>query len=207
MLYLHQRNRDADAVLETPIGASQRRYPMTKPHLTLPELTPQEIARFWSKVDQSGECWLWTAGRSHGLYGMFSVSRDKRQRHLGAHRVAYELTYGPLGAGLLACHRCDTPACVRPDHLFPGTYADNMHDMIAKGRAITARQVGRPGEQNANAKLSDDDVRTILDLARGKQATQRQIAKRFGVSAVLISKICRGRIWRHISAEFTRDVS
>jgi hypothetical protein len=92
--------------------------------------------RFWSKVikaDGDG-CWLWNAGRDVKGYGNFAG------RH--AHRVAYELTYGPLPEGVFACHRCDNPPCVRPDHLFPGDTTANVRDAIQKGRFDTpARRI------------------------------------------------------------------
>ena len=51
------------------------------------------------------------------------------------HRVAYEEAFGPIAEGLYVLHRCDTPLCVRPDHLFVGTQGDNIHDMWTKGRS------------------------------------------------------------------------
>lgn len=56
------------------------------------------------------------------------------KRSLLAHRLAYAITYGPIGNGLLVCHKCDNPICVRPDHLFIGTQSDNQRDRVAKGR-------------------------------------------------------------------------
>jgi hypothetical protein len=94
--------------------------------------------RFWTKVERlEGEgCWLWTATRSAGRgdrsnwYGSVRVNNAMRR----AHRVAWELTYGPIPDGLKVLHRCDTPPCVRPDHLFLGTDLDNALDRNAKGR-------------------------------------------------------------------------
>jgi hypothetical protein len=60
-----------------------------------------------------------------------------------AHRLSWELHYGPIPAGLYVCHKCDEPACIRPDHCFLGTPQDNSDDMIAKGRERHAR-----GERN-----------------------------------------------------------
>jgi hypothetical protein len=89
--------------------------------------------RFWAKVDRSAadECWPWMAARFDNNYGAFW--RDGRQQR--ASRVAWELEHGPIPPGMLVCHRCDNPPCVRPDHLFLGTDTDNKRDMAEKGRA------------------------------------------------------------------------
>lgn len=79
---------------------------------------PDAVQRFWSKVDKSGTCWFWTAGRSKPLpYGKFFYAG----RTVGAHRFAYEITFGPVPGGLDVLHHCDIPLCVRPDHLYVGT--------------------------------------------------------------------------------------
>lgn len=94
--------------------------------------TPEQTAaRFWSKVRKGDGCWEWQAKRFDNGYGSFAVSRNKNQ---GAHRVAWELTNGPIPAGMSVLHHCDNRPCVRPDHLFLGTQLDNMRDMLAKGR-------------------------------------------------------------------------
>lgn len=66
---------------------------------------------------------------------------DRKMRT--AHRVSYEYFVGPIPEGLCVCHRCDTPACVNPEHLFLGTYTDNARDKIAKGRDTNAAAVNR----------------------------------------------------------------
>lgn len=95
-------------------------------------------ARFWAKVQmgRAGDCWLWRASVGRNGYGQFTwASRYGRQRPVGAHRVAYELTRGLIvGEAMLVCHTCDTPLCVNPSHLFLGTQTDNMQDASAKGR-------------------------------------------------------------------------
>jgi hypothetical protein len=92
--------------------------------------TPEE--RFWSKVQKTETCWLWMGARHpHGGYGQFVGPPIKELR---AHRYSWVLAYGPIPDGLLVCHRCDNPPCVRPDHLFLGTHLDNALDMMAKGR-------------------------------------------------------------------------
>lgn len=94
-----------------------------------------KVIRFWSKVPIGAEgCWEWKAGLSPRGYGQFWDTGTNR----GAHRYAYEQVIGPIPEGLFVCHRCDNPACVRPDHLFLGTQQDNMSDKQSKGRC------GRP---------------------------------------------------------------
>jgi hypothetical protein len=65
-------------------------------------------------------------------YGLFWMQACKRP--LRAPRLSYALTRGPIPNGLLVCHHCDNPCCVRPDHLFLGTVRDNFFDAIRKGR-------------------------------------------------------------------------
>lgn len=89
--------------------------------------------RFWSKVDTSGDCWLWTAAVDRKGYGKIGEG-GAGGRTLIASRVGYELQVGPIPEGMSVLHLCDTPACVRGDHLFLGTQKENLQDMVAKNR-------------------------------------------------------------------------
>ena len=84
------------------------------------ELTPAE--RFWPKVDATGDCWIWMAGRTADGYGRF---RSSQTRRVLAHRWSYEELIGVIPGGLQLDHLCKNPPCVNPDHLQPVTGAEN----------------------------------------------------------------------------------
>lgn len=102
-----------------------------------------------------------------------------------AHRVAYELAIGPIPEGLCVCHKCDTPACVNPEHLFVGTAADNNRDMTEKGRR--SRDTG-------SRKLTDDQVRAIRFLVAAG-ISRADAARAYDVSRPAVSHICTGKSW------------
>jgi hypothetical protein len=93
-------------------------------------------ARFWAGVDRRGpdECWLWQRRLKEFGHGQ---TNWHGKHSTSAHRVAWELTHGPIPEGLWVLHRCDVPACCNPAHLFLGTHADNVRDMMAKRRHAT----------------------------------------------------------------------
>jgi hypothetical protein len=86
--------------------------------------------RFWANVDKSGDCWEWQASVNLDGYGRFCL-KGKRIR---AHRLSWVLANGEIPEGMCVLHKCDNPPCVSPDHLFLGTRADNVRDMVQKGR-------------------------------------------------------------------------
>lgn len=88
-----------------------------------------DVEDFWERVNKDG-CWRWTGATNGKGYGQVTVDGV----HYLAHRIAYSLAKGSVPDGLLVCHHCDNPICVRPSHLFVGTHRDNAHDMIKKGR-------------------------------------------------------------------------
>lgn len=173
-----------------------------------PQYTTKDITRFWSKVDTSGNCWLWQAGTNEHGYGIFVLGRRK----VRAHRFAYMLTYG--STDLNVCHTCDTPGCVRPDHLFAGTQSDNMQDMTNKGRhgsvahkdqwargdrhgSHTKPENLKRGEQVHTARLQPDQVRTIRSL-NAQGVSQYVIAEMYHIAQTNVSAIVTHKTWKHI---------
>ena len=153
------------------------------------------LTRFWAKVNKDGPvpshrpelgpCWLWTARRSGKGYGWFWLPPKLVQ----AHRFAFFLAYGRWPEPC-ALHHCDNPSCVRDDHLFEGTDADNAADRDEKGRRAPPA-----GEANGRAKLSRSDVISIR-AARAAGESQRSIARRYGVNKSTIGQIDRGTHWK-----------
>lgn len=134
-----------EAALETPVTL----WPSDViARLTTEERTALE-ARFWRKVDRSAGpdgCWPWTRGRTRGSYGRFSIRHGEQEY---AHRVAWQLAHGPIPAGQQVLHSCDVRfragdvsyrLCCNERHLHLGTQAENLAEMVAKGRRHTNRE-------------------------------------------------------------------
>ena len=157
-------------------------------------------ARFWAKVNKNGPipshcpdlgpCWIWTGHVKENGYGRIMFGGRRRYTHV----IAYILTYGdPPDDKPYILHRCDggNIACARPDHLFPGTIADNVRDCRAKGR-------GTFGERSGAAKLTATDIRAIRARYIPRRVSQRVLAREYGVAHSLIGGIVRRQGWKHV---------
>lgn len=148
--------------------------------------------RFWEKVNirEKDECWHWNASLRSTGYGQFQMNDTMYK----SHRVAWELTNGPIPKGMFVCHTCDQRTCCNPSHLFLGSPKDNIMDMIAKGRK------GIPdflGSKNPAAKLTEKD---ILRIRKRSQQGEKGVtlAKDYNVTPTQICAIVRHRSWKHL---------
>jgi hypothetical protein len=139
----------------------------------------------WLGEPNSG-CWLWMGAATFTGHSWRPVIVSNGA-HKTAHRVSYELHVGPIPHGMFVCHKCDTPLCVRPDHLYLGTRADNTADMVSRSRQMF-------GERHCDAKLSDAEIREI----RAATCTDRELAKHYGVSDTTIARARARKTWRHV---------
>lgn len=137
-------------------------------------------------------CWLWTGITSLIGYGYFPAARSIHGcPELMAHRIAWHLHRGPVPDGMKVLHHCDVRSCVNPTHLFLGTQADNVLDMMNKGRH---RAVPLFGVQNPMAKLTSE----IVHLMRQEHAagiTQHALAKKYGVAVMTVNRAVRRISW------------
>ena len=143
--------------------------------------------RFWANVLKTESCREWQGKLNAYGYGLFTVSGREQKTH----RYAFITEVGPIPDGMGVLHRCDNRKCVRPDHLFTGSQADNNHDAQGKDRNAKADGHGR-------RKLSSAEVLEIRALIADGCHTRRSIATRFGVSDGTIYLIKKGRTWRSI---------
>ena len=89
--------------------------------------------RLIAKVKITDGCWIWQGKPNDAGYGHVTINK----KTFKAHRLAYETWVGPIPEHKPhVCHHCDVPACINPEHLFPGTPKDNMQDKMKKGRAV-----------------------------------------------------------------------
>jgi hypothetical protein len=110
-----------------------------------------------------------------------------------AHRASYFFATDQDPKELSVRHSCDNPPCVNPKHLLLGTHAENMRDMVERGRSPKG---GFPGEANGQAKLTEADVIEIRRLLQTKMRRYK-IAERFNVAPSNITLIAQGKSWAH----------
>lgn len=131
-------------------------------------------------------CFEWQGARHGKGYGHV-VFRGKTWK---AHRVAYTLAVGEIMPGLVVAHRCDNPACVRPDHLWVGTQGDNIRDSVRKGRFRPA--VRHPVKLDVRKAR---ELRKLWSVSEKTAAVLRMLAVDYGVSVDTVRRVVAGRSW------------
>lgn len=150
-------------------------------------------ARFLEKVERipGVDCWIWTGAANRLGYGVMGVGSNATML---AHRASWVIHFGEIPSGLWVLHRCDTPPCVSPGHLYLGDAKQNVSDMIARGRFRAG--VVR-GSRHGMSKLKEDSVRALRELA-SNGVSPAALADRFGISTDMVYLIVARRHWKHI---------
>ncbi len=165
---------------------------------------------FWNRIEKTEGCWIW-----HGDTQKYGYGRLNYHRKLYlAHRLAWILTNGPIPKGKYVLHRCDNPPCCNPDHLYIGTPADNVRDMIERNRMARgdSKHVKKGldhyyhktpekrlrGERHGMSKLNEAAVLSIRDRFARKEASAIQLGKEYGVDRSLIYMVAKRQIWSHV---------
>lgn len=148
----------------------------TGPKPIAPEI---RFHRFYTVIESG--CWLWTGHIIKSGYGQFCPAKGVAD---GAHRYSYKIHKGEIPEGMFVCHKCNVKTCVNPEHLYLGSPLQNTQD---------AAKDGLMGH-----KLSADDVLKIVDWSK-QGIRHATIAAEFGVTRSMISNVCRGETWRHVS--------
>ena len=138
-------------------------------------------------------CIEWQGFRGPRGYGQIGLG-SRSEGIDAAHRVAYRLAHGEIPADRFVCHSCDNPPCCNPDHLFLGSPADNVRDMVSKGR-------GARGFKLPQTRLSEEQVREIRSRydrsfgppkLGGRRSNADELASEFGVGRMYIMHIASG---------------
>lgn len=132
-------------------------------------------------------CWLWSGTWVRDNYGTYGNTR--------AHRLSWMVFKGPIPKGRSVCHRCDTPSCVNPDHLFIGTHTDNMIDASKKGR-LNVKKPGLQGENHHSSKITNQEARDISDKYKAGGISQYALARQYGICQAHVCRIIKSKRYK-----------
>ena len=148
---------------------------------------PPLLERFHAAILVTPGCWWWEGTRTARGYGQL---KDGHTQVL-AHRLSYRHYVGEIPEGLILRHRCNNSLCVNPDHLIPGTHAENKRDSVLAGTAADK------GIKNPAAKLTEEQVHEIRRLY-SEHVPAKELAERFGMSHAAVWAVATRRSWRHL---------
>ncbi len=148
----------------------------------------QKIEEYSVPVPEAG-CWIWTRAVNNKGYGTVSVGNQKAKY---AHRMYYSEFKGEIPDGMEVCHKCDTPACVNPDHLFLGTHHENMMDSSKKGRI---RTTPRSGTRHHKAVFDNESLKYI----RTSKESNKQLAEKFGCCKATVVRAKKGQTYIQVA--------
>jgi len=131
-------------------------------------------------IPNDNSCMEWPRFRNRGGYGIIRVPNTRKKYFV--HRLAYAIKFGKPLSELFVCHKCDNPACFRPDHLFEGNHSENMQDCVNKGR-------------HNKVKLTPEDIVAIRKIYNTGKVRQIDLANKYGVVQTTISMIVRNKNW------------
>ena len=149
--------------------------------------TPYLLSNYVA-VPETG-CWLWLGAWNRGRYG--DARKHGGKRRALAHRMFFAVYKGDIPKGMEVCHKCDTPPCVNPDHLFLGTHKDNMRDCSRKGRIA--------GDLKRDTKLNTEKVILIRERVMAGES-RRALGREFGVNENAIRQVISGRTWSFVKS-------
>ena len=168
-------------------GRNQNKRPQG---MSLRHLVEWELEQTYITREGTLDTNCWETDRSKLPSGYVQITFAGR--HTTLSNLILEHTIGRrLKPHEQACHHCDNPGCIRPDHLFLGTQKDNLQDMRDKGRHSH-------GSRHKDAKLDERQVGQIKLLLRVGFFSYRSIAKRYGVNPSSIHYMNIGKTWKHV---------
>jgi hypothetical protein len=147
-------------------------------------------------VARESGCWEWTGATTGRGYGSIKATTPHTGKVDYVHRLVCVLCVGEIPTGQQALHRCDNPACCRPEHLFIGTQKDNVADMDAKKRR---RVVSPPGEDAGASKLTEEQVMEIRSRAAAGECTDGKMAREYRIHHATLRRIVTRKTWKHVS--------
>lgn len=149
------------------------------------------MKRFFDKINKTDSCWVWKASLRCG-YGAFKYNG----KTIGAHVFSYQIHKGEIPERMCVCHTCDNPSCVNPDHLFLGSYSDNMKDAFNKSRIkVPEGKRFNTGHTPKNASISREEANKIKEAILNRDTSLKNLSIQLGYPHQLLRDISCGRIY------------